>query len=139
MSCCSTSVGCKHIRLKNLINFYIESCCQLFALYLSDNRRSVGGKTQTAERTINCKREQQCMCKMCCENLYCISVLYLHLTIYPLDKVGYIAVDSWLVPPSTSNPPASVPCQPPYISLFDHQGPSTITLQHRGGINIRLV
>lgn len=118
-----------------------RSCCQLFALYLSDNRRPVGDKTQKAERTINCKREQRCIWKMCyfTENLYCINTLYLHLTIYPLDKVGYIAIDSWLVPPSTSNPPASVPCQPPYISLLDYQGPSTITLQHTGGVNIRLV
>lgn len=48
---------------------------------------------------------------------------------YPVDEVADIAVDSWLVPESTSDPPASVPCQPPYISLLDHQGSSTVPLQ----------
>lgn len=68
-------------------------------------------------------------------HLYCINILYLELFVYPVDKVGYIAVDSWLVPPSTSNPPASVPCKPPYISFFDHQGSATVPLQHTRGIN----
>lgn len=95
--------------------------------------------------TVNCEREDQCLCKILITFVHKtnkmtppLQLLYLHLLIHPVLKIGYVAVDSGLVFPSTSNPPASVPCQPPYIPLFDHQRPSTVTLQHKLRNKVRL-
>lgn len=65
-----------------------------------------------------------------------MATVYLHLFMNPVNEIGDIAIDSWSVLHCTSNPPASVPCQPPYISLLDHQRAAAVSLQQTGVVFI---
>lgn len=66
--------------------------------------------------------------KCWCDTGKATPLIILHLFMNPVNEIGDIAIDSWSVLHCTSNPPASVPCQPPYISLLDHQRAAAVSL-----------
>lgn len=59
---------------------------------------------------------------------YVTSVVYPHVFVYPVQKVGDVPVNTYVALLSAMLPPNTVPNEPPYSILQCHQRTATVSL-----------